>query len=126
MQLWAIMLGNSSELFVHQCVESEFMDTVEDVLHSQRTTPLVRERLLEVIAAAAYASSEIWHQNESIFRLLWRKVKPAGMPDMVGIYPLYPRLSSRVFFSIGCTLRSWPCHFQTPLIAAEHRNQSYS
>ena len=98
MQLWAIMLGNSSELFVQQCVESEFMDTVEDVLHSWRTTPLVRERLLEVIAAAAYASSEIWNESEHTFRVLWRKVKPAGMPDMVSICPHYPTLSTSCFF----------------------------
>jgi hypothetical protein len=95
------MLGNSSELFVHRCVESEFMDTVEAVVHSQRTTPLVRERLLEVIAAAAYASSEIWHENESTFRVLWRKVKPAGLPDVVGIHPLCLSLST-----------CWVCFFR--------------
>jgi hypothetical protein len=121
------MLGNSSELFVHRCVESEFMDTVEAVVHSQRTTPLVRERLLEVIAAAAYASSEIWHENESTFRVLWRKVKPAGLPDVVGIHPLCLSLSTCwVCFSTGCTLRFWKCHFQKPLIGAKHCNHPYS
>jgi hypothetical protein len=85
-QLWAVMLRNSSELFVHQCAKSKFMDTLEDVLASQRTSPVVRERLLDVLAAASYASSGSSHKSDSSFRLLWRKVKPAGKPDEVGLY----------------------------------------
>jgi hypothetical protein len=92
MQLWAIMLGNASELFVHQCARRTFMETLEGVLYSERTSLIVRDHLLEVVAAAAYASFEIWHENESAFRVLWRKVKPAGMPDVVGICPLYASL----------------------------------
>ncbi|KAI9461993.1 hypothetical protein BJY52DRAFT_1185334 [Lactarius psammicola] len=80
-RLWAIMLRNSSEIFVHQCMKSKFMDTLEDVLTSQRTSPVVRERLLDVLAAASYASSVTSSKNESSFRLLWRKVKPPGKPD---------------------------------------------
>ncbi|KAI0299014.1 hypothetical protein B0F90DRAFT_1810761 [Multifurca ochricompacta] len=80
-RLWAIMLRNSSELFVHQCMKSKFMDTLDDVLSSQRTSPVVRERLLDVLAAAAYASSATPLKSESSFRLLWRKVKPPGKPD---------------------------------------------
>jgi len=80
------MLRNSSELFVHQCAKGKFLDTLEDVLASHRTSPVVRERLLDVLAAAAYASSGMSNKSESSFRLLWRKVKPAGKPDEVGIY----------------------------------------
>jgi hypothetical protein len=79
------MLRNSSELFVHQCAKNKFLDTLEDVLALQRTSPVVRERLLDVLAAAAYASSGTPNKNESGFRLLWRKVKPAGKPDEVGL-----------------------------------------
>ena len=79
------MLRNSSELFVHQCAKSKFLDTLEDVLNSQRTSPVVRERLLDVLAAAAYASSGTSYKNETSFRVLWRKVKPAGKPDEVGL-----------------------------------------
>jgi hypothetical protein len=78
------MLRNSSELFVYQCAKKKFLDVVEDVLTSQLTSPVVRERLLDVLAAAAYASSGTSHKNESGFSLLWRKVKPAGKPDEVG------------------------------------------
>jgi hypothetical protein len=80
-RLWAIMLRNSSELFVHQCAKNKFLDTLDDVLTSQRTSPVVRERLLDVLAAAAYASTGTSQKNESSFRLLWKKVKPAGKPD---------------------------------------------
>lgn len=51
------MLRNSNELFVHQCTSRKFLDILEDVLTSTRTSPVVRERLLDVLAAAAYASS---------------------------------------------------------------------
>ena len=61
---------DSSELFVHQCTKSKFLDTLDDVLGSQRTSPVVRERLLDVLAAAAYASTGPSHKTESSFRLL--------------------------------------------------------
>jgi hypothetical protein len=104
MQLWAIMLGNSSEFFVHQCAGRKFMDALEKVLYSQRTSTIIRERLLEVIAAAAYASSEVWHENESAFRALWQKVKPAGMPDVVRRYP-YMRVH---LHTVTCDGRVYP------------------
>jgi hypothetical protein len=68
-------------------MKGKFTDVLEDVLTSQRTSPVVRERLLDVLAAAAYASSATPLKNESSFRLLWRKVKPPGKPDEVGIIP---------------------------------------
>jgi hypothetical protein len=79
------MLRNSSELFRHQCTKNKFLDTLEGVLTSQRTSPVVRERLFDVLAAAAYASSGTPHKNETGFRSLWRKVKPPGKPDEVGL-----------------------------------------
>jgi hypothetical protein len=67
------MLGNSSELFVRQCANREFMDTLEDVLNSQRTAPIVRECLLGVLAAAAHAKSGTPYTP--IFYTLWRKAE---------------------------------------------------
>ena len=63
-------------------MKSKFINTLEDVLTSQRTSPVVRERLLDVLAAAAYASSEA---PGSSFCVLWKKVKPPGKPDEVGL-----------------------------------------
>lgn len=56
LKLWAIMLRNSNELFIAQSTSRKFLDTLEDLLSSSRTSPVVRERLLEVVAAAAFAS----------------------------------------------------------------------
>lgn len=50
------MLRNSSEIFISQSTSRKFLDVIEDLLSSSRTSPVVRERLLEVVAAAAYAS----------------------------------------------------------------------
>ena len=100
-QVWAVMLRNSSEVFISQSTSRKFLDTVEELLTSPRTSPVVRERLLEVVAAAAYASgssmSSIWKmidnligvtekdgQNDSQgFKGLWRRVKPVDKPEEV-------------------------------------------
>lgn len=55
-QLWAIMLRNCSGVFIQQCASRKFLDTLEDVLQASKTSPVVRERLLEVLAGAAYMS----------------------------------------------------------------------
>ncbi|EPS98820.1 hypothetical protein FOMPIDRAFT_1037243 [Fomitopsis schrenkii] len=78
-RLWAIMLRNSSPVFTHQCTSRKFLDTLEDVISSSRTSPVVKARLLEVLAAAAYASAP--GSKEAAFRSLWKKVKPADQPD---------------------------------------------
>lgn len=55
-QLWAIMLRNCSDIFIVQSRQRKFLDTLEELLSSPKTSPVVRERLLEVVAAAAFAS----------------------------------------------------------------------
>ncbi|KAF9460486.1 hypothetical protein BDZ94DRAFT_1266034 [Collybia nuda] len=77
-RLWAIMLRNSSDTFISQSTSRKFLDTLEDLLNSSRTSPVVRERVLDVIAAAAYASGS---KKDSGFRGLWRRVKPVDKPD---------------------------------------------
>lgn len=49
-------MRNSSDLFISQCTARKFLDTLEDLINSLRTSPVVRERVLYVVAAAAYAS----------------------------------------------------------------------
>lgn len=106
-QLWAIMLRNSSELFISQSTTRKFLDTLEDLLTTPKTSPVVRERLLNVVAAAAYASGNSNLNCAYIFsyppdyvqslekdpkadrdgfRGLWRKVKPLDKPDEVGLF----------------------------------------
>ncbi|KAJ4481063.1 hypothetical protein J3R30DRAFT_2398111 [Lentinula aciculospora] len=86
-RLWAIMLRNSSDIFITQCTSRKFLDTLEDLLTNtgggpfssgKGTSPVVRERVMDVLAAAAYASGS---KRDTGFRGLWKKVKPADKPD---------------------------------------------
>ncbi|KXN86678.1 TOM1-like protein 2 [Leucoagaricus sp. SymC.cos] len=74
------MLRNCSEEFVSQSMSRKFLDTIEELLMSPRTSPVVRERLMDVIAAAAYASQSNKNDRGG-FRGLWRRVKPIDKPD---------------------------------------------
>lgn len=78
-RLWAIMLRNSSETFINQSTSKKFLETIEDLITSSRTSPVVRERLIDVIAAAAFASGS--HTSKDGFKGLWRKIKPVDKPD---------------------------------------------
>ncbi|KAF4568144.1 phosphatidylinositol-3,5-bisphosphate 5-phosphatase [Pleurotus pulmonarius] len=84
-RLWAIMLWNSNELFVQHSMSRKFLDTLEHLITSSQTSPVVRERILDVLAAAAFASGskkDGHHKNDKEgFRGLWRRVKPADKPD---------------------------------------------
>ncbi|KAJ3929303.1 MAG: hypothetical protein NXY57DRAFT_900339, partial [Lentinula lateritia] len=82
-RLLAIMLRNSSDVFIAQCTARKFLDTLEDLVTNTgggpfSTSPVVRERVMDVLAAAAYASSS---KKDAGFRGLWKKVKPADKPD---------------------------------------------
>ncbi|KAJ7239958.1 hypothetical protein B0H12DRAFT_72370 [Mycena haematopus] len=72
------MLRNSSETFISQSTSRKFLDTLEDLLTSSRTSPVVRERVMDVLAAAAYASGS---KKDAGFRGLWRRVKPRDKPE---------------------------------------------
>ncbi|CAL1694920.1 unnamed protein product [Somion occarium] len=83
-RLWAILLRNASGTFINQCASRKFLDTLEEVIQSPHTSPVVRERLLQVLAAAAYASgsgSKPGRAEKDPFRHLWRKLKAPSQPD---------------------------------------------
>ncbi|KAJ7233309.1 hypothetical protein C8J57DRAFT_1480333 [Mycena rebaudengoi] len=77
-RLWAIMLRNSSDTFISQSTSRKFIDTLEGLLTSARTSPVVRERVMDVLAAAAYANGT---KKNTGFRGLWRRVKPRDKPE---------------------------------------------
>ncbi|EIN05886.1 hypothetical protein PUNSTDRAFT_91523 [Punctularia strigosozonata HHB-11173 SS5] len=91
-RLLAIMLRNSSPTFLAHCSSRKFLDTLEDVLTSPRTNPVVRERLMDVLAGAAWMCSQeldnqvkehpvgFWSEKDD-FRSLWRRVRPADKPE---------------------------------------------
>ncbi|KAG6906988.1 hypothetical protein DXG01_011064 [Tephrocybe rancida] len=75
-RLWAILLRNStSPGFIIHSTGSKFTATLEDLISSPHTSPVVRERVLDVIAAAAYAS------GATALQALWKRVKPFDKPD---------------------------------------------
>ncbi|KAG6330170.1 hypothetical protein ID866_8918 [Astraeus odoratus] len=86
-RLWAIMLRNASDIFITQISQRKFIETLEDVLTSSRTSPVVRERLMEVLAAAAYITSRSQSggrdkdKDKEGFRALWCRLKPADKPE---------------------------------------------
>ncbi|KAJ7598718.1 hypothetical protein C8J56DRAFT_172549 [Mycena floridula] len=99
--LWAITLSNSTETFISQSTAGTFLETLEDLLtrsvmvslkiisfwhltfSSPDTSPVVKERVMVVVCAAASASGDT---KDSAFGRLWQKVKPhfkpgEGFPD---------------------------------------------
>ncbi|KAH7100451.1 hypothetical protein BKA62DRAFT_830912 [Auriculariales sp. MPI-PUGE-AT-0066] len=77
-RLWAIMLRYSSEVFIAQTTTKKFLEVVEEVCTSNKTTPVVRERLLEVVAGAAYAHPSSGRDG---FAGAWRRVKHPSQPE---------------------------------------------
>ncbi|KAK2466594.1 hypothetical protein APHAL10511_000852 [Amanita phalloides] len=75
-RLWAIMSRNCSGIFVTETSSRKFLVTLEELITSSRTSPVVRERLIDVVGNAAYNSAK-----DSGYRNLWRKVKPVDKPD---------------------------------------------
>ncbi|KAF8172435.1 hypothetical protein BJ912DRAFT_1047229 [Pholiota molesta] len=85
-RLWAILLRNSSSTFISECTTYKFLYTIEDLLSSSETAPVVKERLLEIVAAAAYASGRNHDPDSGCddgFKGLWKRVKPSDKPDEV-------------------------------------------
>lgn len=71
---------------------------MEDVVGSARTPPVVRERLLEVLAGAAFMHPS---QGRDGFSGAWRRVKPPSAPDEVRVFyrrhRIHLRFSGRSF-----------------------------
>ncbi|KAL0570082.1 hypothetical protein V5O48_011876 [Marasmius crinis-equi] len=70
--LWTILLRNSSEAFFRYSTEIKFLDTVEDLIRSPRTSPVVKRRILSVIAI---------YRKDLRFQELWKRVKPLEYTD---------------------------------------------
>ncbi|KAK7055181.1 hypothetical protein R3P38DRAFT_2499205, partial [Favolaschia claudopus] len=77
-RLWGILLRDSSEIFINQFTYRPFLDTLEDFFTSSYTAPVVRQRIMDLLAATAYASGS---KNNAGFRDLWRRVKPRDKPE---------------------------------------------
>ncbi|KAL0061293.1 hypothetical protein AAF712_011869 [Marasmius tenuissimus] len=71
-RLWAFMLTNSSDTFINQSTSRKFLKTLEKLLASSKTSLMVKECVLNILAAAAYSSGS---KEDTAFRGLWKKVK---------------------------------------------------
>ncbi|KAH6901400.1 hypothetical protein BKA70DRAFT_1436083 [Coprinopsis sp. MPI-PUGE-AT-0042] len=81
-KLLTIMLRHATDIFVSQCGQRKFLDTLEDLISSGQAAPVVKDRLLETIAAAAYTSArQKKGSKKDGFQGLWLRVKPAHKPD---------------------------------------------
>lgn len=58
----------------------KFLDALEEVLTSPSTSPVVRERLMDVLAAAAFKHPGSLKEG---YRALWKRLKPNDKPDEV-------------------------------------------
>ncbi|KAG2145557.1 hypothetical protein BD769DRAFT_1636328 [Suillus cothurnatus] len=99
-RLWAIILRNASDVFLAQTESRKFIDVLADVITSPKTSPVVRDRLMEVLAGAVFITgsrpSPLSAHDLSPFslkdrdrdrdglRALWSSLKPFDKPD-VGI-----------------------------------------
>lgn len=77
-RLWAIMLQNSSDVFILHCASRKFLDNLEEVINADTTSPVVRERLLDVLASAAYEFGK--KPGKEGFATTWRRVRPSWKP----------------------------------------------
>ncbi|KAG9041697.1 hypothetical protein FS837_011880 [Tulasnella sp. UAMH 9824] len=76
-RLWAIMLRNTQAPFIQATSTKKFLDVIENVLNNPDTSPVVRDRLMFVLAGA----SDHFGNKFPNFRISWRKVKPREAPD---------------------------------------------
>jgi uncharacterized linocin/CFP29 family protein len=54
MKLWAIILSNASDVFLTQIDSRKFINVLTDVITSPKSSPVVRDRLMEVLAGAVF------------------------------------------------------------------------
>ena len=63
------------------CASRKFLDNLEEVINSDATSPVVRERLLDVLASAAYEFGK--KPGKEGFATTWRRVRPSWKPPEV-------------------------------------------
>ncbi|KAK6996818.1 kinase-like domain-containing protein [Favolaschia claudopus] len=80
-RLWAILLRNSSAAFIFQSTAVDFLETIEELISSNTTSPVVRNRVISVLGDAVLSNPA-----HGAFRRLWMTVKPPGAPDQGATY----------------------------------------
>ncbi|KDQ17109.1 hypothetical protein BOTBODRAFT_53695 [Botryobasidium botryosum FD-172 SS1] len=95
-RLWAIMIRKCEEPFLKEINRSKFLDGLDEVLSSPNTQPVVRERLLDVLAGAAFQFRDR-DDGRHGYISLWRRVRPDGKPEIgIPFDPTDPMFSPNI------------------------------
>ena len=70
-------------MFVQQCMSRKILDALEDVITKGSTSPVVKERLLDVLAAAAYASQPRTYFTHLSTPSIWSMGKLEYVADII-------------------------------------------
>ncbi|KAK1224864.1 hypothetical protein PQX77_012214 [Marasmius sp. AFHP31] len=114
-RLWAIMLRNSTDAFICQSTGRKFLETLEELLLSSRTNPVVTKRVLDVLAAAAYASGSNVENSPPTKRLRSQHTVKPVKADPSDIYDDYlnsqvesQEWNERLHKSLGASMYATP------------------
>ncbi|KAJ6587627.1 hypothetical protein DFH09DRAFT_976946 [Mycena vulgaris] len=80
-RLWAILLRNSSAAFITQSTAVDFLESVEAIITSKRTSHVLRQRVLRVLGDAVFSNP-----THEAFRTLWLAVRPDDQPSQGSSY----------------------------------------
>ncbi|KAF7378185.1 Kinase-like protein [Mycena sanguinolenta] len=89
-RLWAILLRNSSTEFIAQSTGVDFLETLQALIASNATSPVVRNRVLHVLGDAVYNNPDA-----EAFHRLWMNVKPQDAPDQGSPYDAHDAILRR-------------------------------
>ncbi|KAH7345763.1 hypothetical protein B0J17DRAFT_49260 [Rhizoctonia solani] len=72
-RLWAILMRNCAPYFVAQTTNRKFLGKIEEVALSPTTSPVVRDRLVEVIGTSVYLLRD--SKNLKPYQSTWKKLR---------------------------------------------------
>ncbi|CAE6538926.1 unnamed protein product [Rhizoctonia solani] len=72
-RLWAILMRNCTQYFVAHTTSRKFLGKIEEVALSLATTPVVRDRLVEVIGTSVYLLRD--SKNLKPYQSTWKKLR---------------------------------------------------
>ncbi|CEL60333.1 TOM1-like protein 2 OS=Xenopus laevis GN=tom1l2 PE=2 SV=1 [Rhizoctonia solani AG-1 IB] len=72
-RLWAILMRNCGQYFVAHTTSRKFLGKIEEVAFSPATSPVVRDRLVEVIGTSVYLLRE--SKNLKPYQTTWKKLR---------------------------------------------------
>ncbi|KDN33953.1 hypothetical protein RSAG8_12952, partial [Rhizoctonia solani AG-8 WAC10335] len=72
-KLWAILMWNCSQYFIIHTTTRKFLGKIEEVVLSSTTSPVVRDRLVEVVGGSVYLLGD--SKNLKPYQSTWKKLR---------------------------------------------------